>query len=219
MDNAKAKIAEFNCNGLHYNLVAKEIYKLRSQIENPFDKSYLPYIIAGLVSFDIGRMMGPSKYSFENGNFADRLYVKLLIVRTLLKPFLSFNLVSIDLFNHGDKIKQAYTALSSNGSGALHAVQAKSFHVGATKVLHFLNPELFIMVDRYAARAFKNGSQIRFRNNPPHGYSGERYVECMKRAQMDIFEYGVENFQALEPNTPITRIYDKLTFTTGRNFS
>lgn len=37
----------------------------------------------------------------------------------------------------------------------------------------------------------------------------------MKCAQKDIKEYGIKQLQEFEPNTPITRIYDKLTFTTG----
>jgi hypothetical protein len=215
LQNASAKIDRFNDGGLHYNLVASEIYKARSQTKKPLDKSYLPYIIAGLASFDMSRMMGASKYSFDNGNFAARLYAKLQMVRPLLEPLLSFNLMSIDLQEHSNEIKQAYTALSARGPGALHQDQAKSFYVGASKVLHFLNPELFIMVDRYAARSFWTAWKLPFRNTTQPGYSAELYVECMKRAKTDIAEYGVDNFRALEPNTPITRIYDKLTFVTG----
>ena len=213
--NAISKIARFNDEGLHYNLVASEIYKARSRIENPFDKSFLPYIIAGLASFDMGRMMGARKYSFDNGCFASRLYSKLQQIRPLLEPLVSLNLLSIDLQEHGDEVKQAYKALSASGPGALHEDQTKSFHVGATKILHFLNPELFIMVDRYAARAFRTAWQLPFRNATQPGYSAELYVECMKRAKTDISEYGIDNFRSLEPNTPVTRIYDKLTFVTG----
>ncbi len=81
LENAVTKIAHFNAEGLHYNLVATEIYRVRSQFENPFDKSYLPYIIAGLAAFDMGRMMGIRKYSFDNNGFAARLYTKLQQVR------------------------------------------------------------------------------------------------------------------------------------------
>lgn len=217
LDNAVSKIARFNDEGLHYNLVANEIYRVRGQIENPFDKSYLPYIIAGLVSFDMGRMMGARKYSFDGSSFAARLDTKLQQVRLWLEPLLAFNLLSIDLQEHGGAIKQAYTALSARGPGALSKNQAKSFHVGATKVLHFLNPELFIMVDSNAARAFKAAHNIPFRKNAPQGYSAKRYFECMKKAQIDISTYGLEEFRALEPSVPLTRVYDKLTFVTGSN--
>ena len=74
MENARSKILRFNEKGQHYNLVADEIYRIRRQDENPFAESYLPYIIAGLATFDMGRMLG---YSQENGNFAVRLEKKL----------------------------------------------------------------------------------------------------------------------------------------------
>ncbi len=212
LENAVSKIARFNEKGQHYNLVAEEIYKVRSQIGNPFNESYQPYIIAGLATFDMGRMLG---YSSENGNFVKRLRAKLVIVRPLLEPLLAYDLLSIELPEHFGEIKQAYEILSSTGPGALHQNQAKSFYVGASKVMHFLNPELFIMVDSNAARAFKAAHNVPFKNSTQPGYSADRYLECMKLAKLDISECGGNNFKALEPDTPITRIYDKLTFVTG----
>jgi hypothetical protein len=41
----------------------------------------------------------------------------------------------------------------------------------------------------------------------------------MKLAQRDIQIYGVPEFQDLERDTPITRIYDKLTFMTGKKYA
>jgi len=97
----------------------------------------------------------------------------------------------------------------------LHQDQSKSFYVGTSKILHFLNPELFIIVDSNAARAYRAAWQLPFRNTTQPGYSAELYVECMNREKVDISDYGVDKFRNLEPNTPITRIYDKLTFVTG----
>jgi hypothetical protein len=71
------------------------------------------------------------------------------------------------------------------------------------------------MVDRYAARAFRASGRVPFRNGTQPGYSADLYIECMKCAKDDITAYGIEDFQALEPTTPITRVYDKLTFVTG----
>jgi len=212
LDNAILKIARFNEEGQHYNIVASEVYIIRNQIENPFGDSYLPYIIAGLATFDMGRMMG---YSYNNGNFATRLYAKLQTVRLLLEPLLNFNLLSIELQEHSNEIKKAYEALRAPGPGALHKDQTKSFYVGASKVLHFLNPDLFIIIDSNAARAFKSAHNMPFRKNAPQGYSAERYFECMNLVKIDISDYGSDKFQALESDTPISRIYDKLTFVTG----
>ena len=41
-------------------------------------------------------------------------------------------------------------------------------------------------------------------------------MEC---ARADILDYGLEDFMALEEGTPITRIYDKLTFVTGSDLN
>lgn len=213
--NAAKKIARFNDEGLHYNLVANEIYKKRNDMRDPFNKSFLQYLIAGLIVFDLGRMMGSKKYAFEGGGFASRLNSKLYETRRPLEPLMKLSLAHIDLQEHRDAIMRAYETLSAKGSSALHEDQTKSFHVGATKILHFLNPELFIIVDRNAARAFKISWHLPFKNATQPGYSAERYFECMKQAQIDITTYGLDQFRALEPNVPLTRIYDKLIFVTG----
>ena len=137
LTSAELKINRFNEIGEHYNLVARLIYKMRSQIGNPFSDQYLPYIIAGLSSFDIGRMMG---YSEENGNFVVRLKAKLRLVEFLINPLISSDLLSTDLHKHGNEIYQAYETLSDTGSGALNKNQNNHFDVGASKILHFLNP-------------------------------------------------------------------------------
>jgi len=136
-------------------------------------------------------------------------------IRPLLEPIINLNLLLVDLQKNGDVIKQAYRILSERGVNALHADRNKHFYVGATKILHFLNPELFIIIDSNAARAFHSAWQVPFKNSTQPGFSAELYLECMKRAWSEIYDYGLNRFQALEPGTPITRIYDKLTFVTG----
>lgn len=220
--NAARKVARYNELGLHYDLVANQIYEKRFVGGTaPFHTSFLPYIVAGLISFDMGRMMGKglvAKYEIEAGGFASRLNSKLQEIKPLLDPLINLNLTQTDLPQHSDAIdaiKEAYNTLSAKGNGALHENQTKCFHVGATKILHFLNPKLFIIVDSNAAQAFRDAHNVLFRNATQPGYSALSYIECMKCAQKDILTYGLEQFQALEPSVPITRIYDKLTFATG----
>jgi hypothetical protein len=205
----------FNKIGLHYNLVADQIYKKRRGIGNPFDKSFLPYIIAGLIAFDMGRMMGADPYSINDSGFASRLSNKLVQVQRVIEPLLDVNILSVDLQKHESNIKQAYQILSARNQGSLHEDPKKSFHVGATKILHFLNPELFIIVDSNAARAFRASRQVHFLSSTQPGYTSDLYIQCLKQAISDITKYGANDFQALELGTPITRIYDKLTFITG----
>jgi len=219
LKRATRKVARYNEVGLHYNLVANQIYEKRSVDDtDPFDTPFLRYIIAGLISFDMRRMMGKglvAKYEIEAGGFASRLNSKLQEIRPLLDPLINLNLTQINLQQNSHAIEAAYNTLSAKGNGALHENQTKFFHVGATKILHFLNPKLFIIVDSNAARAFRRAHNLPFRNATQPGYSAPLYIKCMECAQKDILTYGLEQFQALEPSVPITRIYDKLTFATG----
>ncbi len=155
LEDASKKIARFSNEGLHYNLVADAIHTERNRRGNPFNPSFLPYIIAGLVSFDMGRLMGKKKYSLNDG-FASRLFSKLQEIRPLLEPIINLNLLLVDLQKNGDVIKESFNILSERGTDALHSNQNKHFYVGATKILHFLNPELFIIIDSNAARTVGN---------------------------------------------------------------
>ena len=163
----------------------------------------------------MGRMMGADPYSIKGSCFASRLSTKSVVIKPLLEPLLNDDILSVDLLKHDSNIKKAYEILSAAGQGSLHEDSNKSFHVGATKILHFLNPELFIIIDSNAARAFRATGQVPFLKSTQPGYHPDLYIQCLKQVKADISKYGVNSFQVLEPNTPITRIYDKLTFITG----
>ena len=211
LSKADRKIDEFNRIGLHYNLVAKEIYRKRRSCGDPFSQSFMQYIIAGLISFDMGRMMGKVEEAYDfNKGFGSRLNRKVSKIRANLEQVtsLSVNLTEIDLRKHEHNILNAYRELSDDNKDALN--KNGHFYVGATKILHFLNPELFIIVDSYATKAFQKAHGVTLE------YSSERYLERMRYARQDIREFGLEQFKALEKDTPITRIYDKLTFMTGK---
>ena len=208
--NAKRKIGDFNKIGLHYNLIAKEVYHERLSCADPFNQSFTRHIIAGLISFDIGRMMGKVEeaYDFEGNGFGSRLKLKLGKISPNLELLMNLSLTEIDLHKHKQNILEVYSELAADGEGALN--NRGHFHVGATKILHFLNPELFIIVDSNAVKAFKETHHVKA------GYSSQRYLERMELARQDIQEFPLDKFKALEPDSPITRIYDKLTFMTGK---
>ena len=215
--HASEKIRNFNKLGLHYNLVANAVYKLRNSFPDPFGMEYMPYIIAALVSFDMGRMMGPdamSRYDKEAGGFATLLEKKLNAIRPYISHLVDSRIDVISPRCEAEKIKKAYDILSSPGKEGLNQ-RGGGFPVGATKILHFINPQAFIIVDSNAARAFKRSHHVPFRNSTQPGYSSEKYIDCMECAKKDILNYGVEDFCALEEGVPIARIYDKLTFMTG----
>ena len=55
---ATEKLSKFNKYCLHYNLVAQAAYEKLKTVDSPFSMEYRPFIIAALISFDMGRMMG-----------------------------------------------------------------------------------------------------------------------------------------------------------------
>ena len=78
--NAPEKMKRYNQLCVHYNLVADGVYKARASINDLFDTDYLPYIVAALISFDLGRMMGDSpekRYALQANGFAGNLYGSL----------------------------------------------------------------------------------------------------------------------------------------------
>ena len=217
--SAPDKITQFNKLGLHYNLVADAVYEKRRNLPDPFVSEYMPYLIAALVSFDMGRMMGPdaSWYDTKAGGFATVLEKKINAIRPYINHLVDSRLDVLSPRSEAGNIKRAYSILSSAGKEKKEGLNQRGgeFHVGASKVLHFLNPQLFIIVDSYAAKAFSSWHRVSFRNTTQPGYSSDKYIECMEWAQKDILNYPVKDFCALENGVPIARIYDKLTFVTG----
>lgn len=215
--DANTKIARYNQLCLHYNLVADAVYGEWRRSGKPFAPQFRPYLIAALISFDMGRMMGggpAKKYDVSAGGFAARLDGKLAQVRPLLDPLVDRDLFQVDLGAYRRDIVGAYNVLAAGGEGGLHE-QGKAFHVGATKILHFLNPELFMIVDANAAHALKIEMGIPYRSGTQPGYSGERYADALSEVKRRIRDYGIERLRSLEVGTPTLRILDKLAFVYG----
>ena len=213
-DDADSKISRFNKLGRHYNLVAEAIYKYRETCGDLFGPEYQSYITAGLIVFDMQRMMGKGmneKYDTSAGGFASNLSAKLQEIKPYIKHLLdNKNIVNVDIDAEKNNITESYDRLAAKGKDCLHS-KDKEYHVGATKILHFLNPYLFIIMDKNAAAAFKKTDSKLLKTK----YSGKMYIKRLQHAKDDILKFGVEKFCALEQDTPITRIYDKLTFATA----
>lgn len=212
-DDAGEKVKRYNNYCVHYNIVAEACYRKRYELKDPFSDSYFPYLVAALISFDMGRQMGKGtkgKYDPAADGFATRLDSKLKVISCLLAPIINRTIVSINLVESADIIKNAYDELSQKPNG-LHSAN-KSFHVGATKILHFLAPDLFPIVDSYAARVFRNECNISYQRTTQPGYCSERYIEVMGKACDIIHSYGEDHFKALESSTPMMRIFDKIVF-------
>ncbi len=210
LENAAECLRHYNERYFRYNDTAEEVYRARRRIADPFSPNFQPYIIKGLIGFDMRRTMGQyDPYSTAEG-FGLHLSDSLRSLEGDLRRFRGDNLPTADLNAIGSAVKRAYECIAAGC-----AVRGKLFHVGATKVLHWLFPDLFIMLDRNVARAFQKHHKVGFRLATQPGYSAEKYLRCLEKAKDEIVGFGPESFVALEPNTPIARIFDKVAFVVG----
>jgi len=217
LSNALEKIKRYNQLCVHYNLVADGIYRTRASINDFLSSDYLPYIVAALISFDLGRMMGrgPEKrYDLHANGFARNLYDKLQHIKLSIGHLTNVRLCNANLSSEKANIIVAYDELASGGKNSLHQ-EGKEFHVGATKILHFINPELFVIIDSNTARAFRASHGISYRNSTQPKYSAEKYFNCLEYAKTDLINFGVNEFCSLEKGLPMARIYDKLSYAAG----
>lgn len=202
-ERAEKLIAEYNRNprcAKRYNPAATTVYQARRRFEDPFVPAFELHIIDGLKKFDMGRTMAK--------DFPRRLQVCLQAVRArpLISRFRECRISSADLSANGAEIEAIYQCLA--GAGNLHPKNQS--HVAATKILHWLFPDLFLMVDSKVASTFRDVFGVRFVKSTQPGYSAEKYVQCLCLAQLDIRSFGVERFRLLEANTPEARIFDKI---------
>jgi len=109
-------------------------------------------------------------------------------VRKLFEDVPLVCLYQIQLASFYDPITKAYECLAASGKGALHGNQDNQFHVGANKILHWIAPNLFIMLDRNVASAFKKHQGVKFKNATQPGYTAEKYFTCLKLARDEIEE-------------------------------
>jgi len=188
-----------------YNPAAKVVYQASCRFVDPFEPQFEPYIIFGLGQFDMGRTMV--------AGFPDRLHCSFENMRktTLIGKLQASCLSSADLSAYGSEIISAYELLAL--AGTIHPT--KQSHVGATKILHWLFPDLFLMLDRNVARAFCKHFDVKLRDTTQPGYSAQIYLSCLRSAQNEIQSFGTDRFRQLEPESPEARIVDKIAFAVG----
>jgi hypothetical protein len=145
------------------------VYRARQTLGDPLAPQIEDHIITGLRKFDMGRTMA--------AGFSERLHSALQIVRA--QPFVGawreFRLSSIDLTEHQSEIVSVYHCLAN--AGTLHP--EKQSHVAATKILHWLFSDLFLMLDSNVATMFRSSFGVQFSKSTQPGYSSERYIQCL----------------------------------------
>jgi hypothetical protein len=208
LENAAACLKAYDSHCLHYNIIAEAVYRARNLV-GPLSGEFGPYIIAGLIGFDMRRTMGEGDPYSTTGGFGLHLSNSLGPLEGDLRRLTSDNLATADLSVIGPVVTRAYDGIADG------CARRGRFHVGATKILHWLFPDLFIMLDRNAAMAFQKHHMVGFRQTTQPGYSAQNYFKCLELAKKEIVEFGVERFHALEPDTPVARIFDKIAFVVG----
>ena len=139
-------------------------------------------------------------------------------IKEVLKEFRNLRIESQEWQRYRDDVKKLYDTLSAEGSDGLSA-DGKRFDVGATKIMNFLFPELFVMVDKNVAKTLISLGVIKIpRKGGTYNFSFESYWQIMHICHEELQErrklHG--NIQSLleldgKPTT-LTRIFDKCTF-------
>lgn len=215
MEATSVNIQKYNRLCRHYEIVANSCYSARLHMAHALSDDYFPSVISALIVFDMQRQMGSglaSKYDKSSNGFAARLGKVLESQAQTLYKLEMESIHNIDFAKYQNDIHAVYEALACNG---VLAESEKSFHVGATKILHFIHPNLFPIVDSNSAAVLRDKFYISYKKTGQPDYTKEKYISSMKKIQEYILGFGVDRFQLLEPGTPLTRIFDKLAFVHG----
>lgn len=233
LDQAHEKIKYFNSIGIHYEAVYHYIMNRRHEVKESFNSEFLDDITAGLISFDMQRMMGSKKYISEGElSWASMLQEVLSSHQSILNGFRNFSLQDINLLrpNLEKEVRTLFDDLSKPGPNGLNLrKQKESFPVGASKILHFLIPDLFIIVDSNARRELSKFGGIQKSSK----FNGKLYLSAMQHYQRELKVWADKNkdsnFNKLYQidssykkfggtrKTPLPRIIDKCTFVGSEN--
>jgi len=228
LDNVDKKIKHFNRIGIHYEAVYHYIIRKRKETDEIYDKNFIDDIVAGLISFDMQRMMGKKKYFVEGkDSWAEKLHNALNPRRVHLENLRSYKLqnVNFDDTDIGKAVKNIFNELSKPGPAGLCQRRSgkESFPVGASKILHFIIPDLFIILDSNARREL-----IKSHGFPKGKIDGDLYLEAMRIYQRELnwweqskddprfqkllaIDTSWKSFRGIR-TTPLPRIVDKCTF-------
>lgn len=217
LDNAQRKVQDYNsydskkANG-RYNQAYKAILdKVASRgslvdVGGYVDVQSLLAIEESLKAFDMGRQM--------DARFIEKLRRKLSgdSVKLLLEEFRSFSILSQDIESIKEKIKGIFELLRAGGIDGF-SPNGDKFSVGATKIMNFMFPNLFVISDKWVRRAH-NQQQMSFDFGDYWGIMLSCRNELLKWQKV---HGGLDSLIVLDnlPTTPV-RVFDKCAFITGK---
>ncbi len=188
-----------------YNAAADIAYRRLATGRMPRGRHEWESLGNALGKFDMGRQIGSVSSSKGRKHFSA---LRLALARRgrVLTPLLSKRISVALIQRHSEVLASLFDHLSSSG----RVVPGKRFPVGVTKTLHFLNPEVFLVVDRRVAERLKICSKALPKT--ASRYAGIDYVNSLQLVASQLRSYGVARLRRLQPGQPTLRIVDKILF-------
>ncbi len=218
LNHAAEKIAKFNSGISSTVTFYHDVLNARGENKSLVDESgnvgdtFLGMIeeaVRYYFKMDRGGRMG------DKEEFIKRLKRKVASdkMKETLARLRDVNIVSPNLDDYKSDAEQLYESFSSGEDGL--SADGSYFYVGATKVMHCLLPEPFVMLDKNVAKAVLN-------LRPPQYYSFTQFWTTMSKCRNELLEwrriYGKTDSLLvldLKPTT-LTRIFDKCASTMGK---
>lgn len=217
-ENAADKIDKYNyydkkCNNRRYNIAYSRVLQARGDQsclvdENGnVDEDSLGVVEEALIAFDM------NAYGQMGDRFGDRVRKKLSNYdsKVLLKKFRALSILSPEIKGLESDTEDFYNILSAKEDNCLDA-RGYGFSVGATKIMNFLFPELFVIVDKWVKKGLRKTGPLNFR----------KYWSVMTLCQDQLNEWqtshgDLKNLIKLDQQpTTLTRIFDKCAFVMGK---
>jgi hypothetical protein len=163
------------------------------------------------------KKFGMARFGKMDDKFVDKLRKKLNDTKAILVKFRNLQIESQDWQRYEEDVKKLYDTLSVGGKDGLSA-DGDRFDVGATKIMNFLFPELFVMVDKNVATTLTKLGLVKFsRKGSTHHYCFEKYWKVMRICYDELGQYkkhgDLSDLLKLDKwPTTLTRIFDKCAF-------
>lgn len=216
LENAEDKINKYNSyDRLHksgrYNSAYHRVLNARRggpclvDDDGNVNEGSLVIIEEALIAFDMDRQM--------DNRFKDRLRKKLsnVDIRVLLKRFREFTILSSNIEETKSGTQDFFETLRAANQGGLSS-RGDRFSVGATKIMKFLFPELFVIADQWVSKGLRKIGPI----------DSWKYWSVMMICRRELEEWqktrgDLKSLMELDQQpTTLTRIFDKCAFGMGK---
>lgn len=189
-----------------YNPAATAAYRVLATGRMPQSARAWSALNEALMRFDMYRQLGAMA---SPGGKVRLATLRRALTRHApqLRELLSERISSASVRRRATMLRRLFDELSRRD----RVVPGKRFPVGITKALHFMNPELFLIIDKRVAGKLHNHTKVL--PKLASKYTGRDYVLALKVVAKEIAVYGLSRLRQLQPSQPLLRIVDKILFT------